>query len=83
MTSTFRSSATQYGIDNEMNAIAKYEEQTGTKCEKSGLRVQKLYQFIAGSPDGLVNDGLIEIKCPYSYRNFNPDVACLNFGIKN
>lgn len=70
MGSNFTNSAIQYDIDNEINAVALYEAQTSKKCNKCGLTIHKLYQFIAGSPDGLVsNNGIIEIKCPYSYRN--------------
>jgi len=30
--------------------------------------------FLAASPDGLIeNDAIVEIKCPYSAKDFSPD----------
>lgn len=60
----------KYGIENERRAIDLYVKKTGNKWEKCGLIVDKDLPFLAGSPDGFVNnDGLIEVKCLYSLRN--------------
>lgn len=72
-----KSDAINYGIINENIAISNYEERTVRNCIKSGLRIHKDYQFIAGSPDGLVStDGLIEVKCPHLCNNLHPNDAC-------
>ena len=65
--STFEGNeATQWGNDNEQNAINDYQTHTGYLVEPSGLHVHSSYMWLAGSPDGLVGDeGMIEVKCPY------------------
>lgn len=43
---------------------------SGNVVLKSGLIIHNKYPYLAGSPDGLVgNDGIVEVKCPYSIRN--------------
>jgi len=37
---------------------------------KTGLIIHNKYPYLAGSPYGLAgNDGIVEVKCPYSIRN--------------
>lgn len=58
--------ATQWGNDNEQNAINDYQTSTGNIVEPSGLHVHKAHMWLAGSPDGLIGEeGMIEVKCPY------------------
>ncbi|KAK9885167.1 hypothetical protein WA026_010677 [Henosepilachna vigintioctopunctata] len=45
---------------------AKLEKQ----INKSGLMLCKNYPMIAGSPDGICEDSVIEIKCPMSAKTF-------------
>ena len=61
-----------YGINNEKNAVRDFEESFG-KILKCGLFVSRNIPFIGASPDGIFNDTLIEIKCPYILRNSLPD----------
>ncbi|GBP12685.1 Exonuclease [Eumeta japonica] len=45
----------------------------GKKIKKCGLLLSKEYPMIAGSPDGICEDCIIEIKCPIStktYKNY-------------
>ena len=47
------------------------------QVHSSGLVINLLYPYLGASPDGMVSceccvDGLIEIKCPYKYRNEIP-----------
>ena len=52
------------GLQNEAEAIAKYQEQTNHLFLASGLLVNPKFPLLACTPDGLVgSDGLIEIKC--------------------
>ena len=52
------------GLENEADAIAKYQEQTTHLVLASGLWLNPKFLWLACSPDGLVSsDGLIEIKC--------------------
>lgn len=47
---------------------------------QSGLVINSLYPYLGASPDGVVScdccdSGLLEIKCPYKYRNVSPTSA--------
>jgi hypothetical protein len=56
--------AMQRGTDEEPNAKAAYEAATGRKVLDVGFCQHPTIEFLGASPDGLVGDGLIEIKCP-------------------
>lgn len=61
--------ATEWGVNNEMNGIKEYMTCTGYIVTATGLHVHPYYDWLAGSPDGLVgDDGIVEIKCPYYYK---------------
>lgn len=61
--------ATEYGTLNEPNALADYQMQYGEVVE-CGFYVHPDFEWLGASPDGLIgDDGLIEIKCPYSLRH--------------
>ena len=63
----FTSLAMSWGIENEDNAIAWYELETGNVVEKVGFCLHNDYDLIGCSPDGFSgSEGLIEIKCPNS-----------------
>lgn len=58
--------ATDWGTNNEENAIAAYSAKTGNLVTATGLYPHPKLPWLAGSPDGLVaTDGMIEVKCPY------------------
>ncbi len=58
--------ATQWGVENESTAIQSYEKETGNKVGETGFHLHKKYDWLGGSPDGLIDlDGGIEVKCPY------------------
>ncbi|GFX29936.1 yqaJ domain-containing protein [Trichonephila clavipes] len=61
--------AMKYGLANEEIARKQHEREYSTEVKICGLFVDKDKPFLCASPDGLVgDDGLIEIKCPYSAR---------------
>ena len=82
---TFRGNiATEWGNHKESEALGAYlalKQQTGSPtitAHKSGLVIHPSHQWIAASPDGLINDptsndpeGIVEIKNPYAIRNMN------------
>ena len=60
--------ATQWGTNHEDGAIIEYELITNRKVEKCGFYTYE--HWLGASPDGLIgDDGLIEVKCPFSLRN--------------
>ncbi|GFU76154.1 yqaJ domain-containing protein [Trichonephila clavipes] len=59
--------AMKYGLANEEIARKQHEREYSTEVKICSLFVDKDKPFLCASPDGLVGeDGLIEIKCPYS-----------------
>lgn len=52
------------------------EVKLGVKLRQCGLIISKEYLMIAGSPDGICDEFVIEIKCPtrsYTYKNYVRD----------
>jgi hypothetical protein len=60
----FVNQAMQWGIEKEPEAKAAYETATGRIIQDVGFIDHPRIQFCGASPDGFVDDGLIEIKCP-------------------
>nr|CAH7713590.1 unnamed protein product [Callosobruchus chinensis] len=61
--------AIQWGKENEQTAIAKFKEVTGLCVEPAGFHLHAC-GFLGTSPDGYVSEKcLIEVKCPFKYRN--------------
>ncbi|CAM4732372.1 unnamed protein product [Leuciscus chuanchicus] len=61
--------AVQWGIVNEKEGIAAFEEGTGLKVRGSGLWLADS-GILGATPDGLVGEtGIIEVKCPYRWRD--------------
>ncbi|XP_077255230.1 uncharacterized protein LOC143893569 [Temnothorax americanus] len=66
----FKSKATDHGKLYESKAIEIFESNCGKKVQPSGLVLHPEHPFIAASPDGILEDGLIlEVKCPYTQRH--------------
>ena len=63
----------KWGIENEGNAVKDFEIRKGGKVVKCGLFIHRTYPFFAASPDGIYNDCLLEIKCPWVLRETYPD----------
>ena len=58
--------AVAHGSNMEEHARVFLEKLQGYTVEETGLVVHPKYDFLAASPDGLVNlDGCCEFKCPY------------------
>lgn len=55
--------ATRHGEKYEDEAVQKYEKDTGTRVRLFGLLPHPTLPYLAGSPDGITEDGiLIEVK---------------------
>ena len=62
--STFSNAAMEYGTLMEPNARAAYSAYTGELVEEVGFIDHPTIAMSGASPDGVVGDGLVEIKCP-------------------
>lgn len=62
-----------YGIQYEPMAKEAFELMYNLIVLPAGLFVDKQYNFLAGSPDGLVGDNdIVEIKCPHNSKDMTP-----------
>lgn len=65
---TYSNAAMEKGLELEPVARAVYEEITGNKVKTAGFispdEDSEFAEWIGISPDGLIEDGMIEIKCP-------------------
>lgn len=61
--------ATEYGNENELAAIFKFENELNLEVKETGFHAHE-NGWLGASPDGLVSDAaIVEIKCPYGKRN--------------
>lgn len=63
---SFSSTAMQWGVDTEPLARAAYEARIGELVDETGFHIHPRIEQSGASPDGLIGEGLIEIKCPNS-----------------
>ncbi|XP_041971818.1 uncharacterized protein LOC121727854 isoform X2 [Aricia agestis] len=65
----------KHGKVNEATAIRQLEEQISIKVHKCGLFIDEDFFFLGASPDGVFEEGLVEIKCPISAFGMNAEDA--------
>lgn len=62
--------ATNYGQRHEPLAVLDYMSETGSTVDAAGFYTHPEHGWLGASPDGFISeDGMIEVKCPYSLRN--------------
>ena len=61
---SFTNSAMEWGTEQEPFARMAYEAHTGTFVKEEGFVDHPTIENFGCSPDGIVGEGLIEIKCP-------------------
>lgn len=66
----YTSPAMQWGIDHEPEAIERYQLETFSTVESKSRIVHPDFEYVSGEPDGIVGDGIIEVKCPNSANHF-------------
>lgn len=66
--SSFSNAATRWGLEKEKVALKEYMEVKNIIVRSCGLFIDKEYNFVGASPDGMAcdNSKIIEVKCPYS-----------------
>jgi putative phage-type endonuclease len=62
--SSFSNAAMEWGTEQEPNARAAYSARTGELVEEVGFIDHPAIPMSGASPDGLVNEGCVEFKCP-------------------
>ncbi|XP_076656376.1 uncharacterized protein LOC143361021 [Halictus rubicundus] len=59
-----------------MNDLRQMEVELGISILPCGLFIDSVVPYLGATPDGLVQDDtIVEIKCPHSARDLNPDEA--------
>lgn len=62
--------ATEWGNLYEADALKAYTKRTGKKVQPGKFCQHPVLDWCGGTPDGLVGEkGLIEVKCPLSFKN--------------
>jgi len=67
----YENTAMIWGKEQEPNARSAYEMAQGVMVQQVGLVLHPALDRSAASPDGLVDDGLLEIKCPKTATHLN------------
>jgi len=63
---SYTNASMQWGIEQEPAARAAYEAHRGVLVTEVGFIPHPTIEMAGASPDGLVEDGIVEIKCPDS-----------------
>lgn len=71
----FTNAAMQHGTETEPYARHAYEVKNGVMIDEIDFVNHPTIAMAGASPDGLIGDGLLEIKCPDSKTHFNYLVA--------
>ncbi|KAL4084689.1 hypothetical protein QTP88_027614 [Uroleucon formosanum] len=68
----------EYGRENEPVALRELEKYLGKKIKPCGLFIDDKDFFLGATPDGLIDDdGIVEIKCPFSAAEITPEEGIL------
>lgn len=63
---TYQNAAMERGVELENEARTEFEKRTGKLVMQPAFYVHPKYNFVGCSPDGEIDDALVEIKCPAS-----------------
>lgn len=66
----------KWGIQHEATAIQEITPVLGP-ITQTGLHISRSHPYMGASPDGIAQDGLVEIKCPYILRDHKPNGQAL------
>lgn len=71
----YTNAAMQHGTETEPFARATYEAVNGVMVQQVDYVPHPKIERAGASPDGVIDDGLVEIKCPDSKTHFNYLIA--------
>lgn len=55
--------------------MEQLQQQEAIVVQRCRLFIDEKHFFFGASPDGLYQEGIVEMKCPYSARNMDPELA--------
>lgn len=65
----------KHGRQNEHTALRELEQELNVIIEECGLFIDNEFSFLGATPDGKCNIGIVEVKCPSSAYNLDPEEA--------
>lgn len=65
----YQNAAMAWGVECEPLALAAYQEYTGREVVAAGFCLHPELEYVGASPDGLMLDRGLEIKCPFNTAN--------------
>jgi putative phage-type endonuclease len=71
MPEPFTNAAMQWGTEQEPFARMEYESRTGNMVLEVGFVHHPTIEMAGASPDGVIGEGLLEIKCPNTSTHFD------------
>lgn len=71
MPEPFTNAAMQWGTEQEPFARMEYEARTGNLVLEVGFVHHPTIEMAGASPDGVIGEGLLEIKCPNTSTHFD------------
>lgn len=66
---SYQNAAMAWGVEQEPMALQAYIDLTGRDVTAAGFCVHPELEYIGASPDGLMMDRGVEIKCPFNTAN--------------
>ena len=66
---SYSNDAMQWGVDNEPFARSAYESTKGVLVDQVAFVNHPTIEQAGASPDGIVGEGLVELKCPMSHTH--------------
>jgi len=66
---SYQNAAMAWGVEQEPMALQAYIDLTGRNVTAAGFCVHPELEYIGASPDGLMLDRGVEIKCPFNTAN--------------
>jgi putative phage-type endonuclease len=64
---------TQYGNDNESEALATLEAKLGVILDPGRFVAHPIIEWLGASPDSFLDGGIIEVKCPQTIHPHAPE----------
>ena len=58
--------AIAWGLRHEAAALALYARRTGAAVRAVGVLFHPQLEYVGASPDGMIDGGCVEVKCPYN-----------------
>lgn len=68
-------SSIRHGKKYEQTAIKELERTLNTNISQCGLTIDEEFSFLGASPDGKYEFGIVEVKCPSSAYEMDPEEA--------